>query len=63
MAHAKLYDPNTGKLLDLDRLIIKMGVREIAKKYEVTEATVHRWRKGAQKPSLKSISKSLKRFI
>jgi len=59
----KIYDPETGGILRLEKLIFKLGIEAVARKYKVCESTVRKWRRGVHKPSTETISKSLKKLF
>ncbi|HNV87119.1 MAG TPA: helix-turn-helix transcriptional regulator [Candidatus Omnitrophota bacterium] len=59
----RIYDPETGGILKLERLILKLGIEAVARKYKVCESTVRKWRKGLHKPSPETIAKSLEKLF
>jgi len=48
---------------DLEHYINKLGVTALAQKYEVTESTVYKWKRGLHKPSLQTLDKSSKKLL
>lgn len=61
--HKKIYDPETGRLQDLEKFIIKLGTQAIAKKYRVSLATVYKWRRGLHNPGKRTIARSSKQLF
>ncbi len=59
----KIYDPDTGRLLDLEKLIVRLGTLAIAKKYRVSPATVYKWRRGLHNPAKRTITRSSKQLF
>ena len=59
----KLYDPESGRPKDLERLIWRLGIRAVAAKYDVSESTIRKWVEGVHRPSRKTVTKSLKKLF
>lgn len=53
-----IYDPETGRSWPISRLIEKLGVQALARKYRVTESTVRKWKRGIHTPSRHTLVKS-----
>lgn len=60
---AIIYDSETGKVINLESLIFRLGVIAVAKKYGVTESAVRKWRRKIHRPSKKTIIRSLRKLI
>lgn len=60
---AKVYDPDTGRPVTLDRLITRLGIMAVAKKYGVTESCVYKWLRGKHRPSFHTVTRSIKKLI
>ncbi len=59
----KIYDPETGKTVRLDALIMKLGLEAVARKYRVTRSAVQKWRFRIHKPALRTLDKSSKKLF
>jgi len=59
----KIYHTDSGRVVPLERLIITLGIRAVAKEYRVSESTVNKWRMGIHKPSLKTLARSMKHLF
>ena len=59
----KIYDPETGKTANLENLIRRLGILAVARKYNVTESAVHKWREGVHRPSRRTVTRSLKKLF
>jgi hypothetical protein len=59
----KIYDPQSGRPTALEKLIVRLGIRSVAQKYGVTEATVRKWLKCEHRPARRTLLKSCKPLI
>ena len=59
----RIADPEHNRPVDVGKLIVKLGIREVAKRYRVRESTVRKWLKGIHHPSRKTISRSWKELF
>ena len=59
----KIYDPETGRLVRLEPLITRLGIAAVAKKYEVTESAVQKWRRKVHKPATRTLDHSSKKLF
>ncbi|MCM8775009.1 MAG: hypothetical protein NC930_01450 [Candidatus Omnitrophica bacterium] len=59
----KIYDPERGRVLPLERLIERLGILAVAHKFNVDESTVYKWRRGVHRPSRKTLTKAQKQLF
>ena len=59
----RIYNPETGKTLNLGNLITKLGIQAVARKYRVSFSTVEKWRRALHRPARKTLARSLKKLL
>ena len=59
----RIYDPETGRLSSVEGLILKLGLRAVARKYKVSELAVRKWRNGTRRPSPHTLERAMKQLF
>ena len=59
----KIHESEGKRPVNIESLIIRLGVQALAEKFKVSESTVHKWRRGIHKPSRKTLSRLWKELF
>ncbi|MBN1687584.1 MAG: hypothetical protein JW893_00630 [Candidatus Omnitrophica bacterium] len=59
----RVYDPDTGKPVQLEALIRRLGIQSLADKFDVSQSTVQKWRLGIHRPAKRTLGQSTKKLF
>lgn len=59
----RIWDPETGKRISLEQLIIRLGTEAVARKYGVAVSTVEKWKRRVHRPSRQTLTRSSRKLF